>query len=314
MRKATTTVPALAQGADDVLVVAVVEDDPNHALLATEALEERGHRVVVFGSARDALSAHRTGAWDAVVIDYRLPDMTGLEALDRFLAKPTAPPIVMVTASGNEAVAVSAMKKGAKDYVVKTGAHGVDLARSVELAVAKQRLHDLLASQQREIERRAATDGLTGLLNRHSLDDELEQAAARAAQRGEPYTVAMLDVDCFKQINDDYGHAAGDAVLIEVANALRRCTRKRDLLARYGGDEFVIVMPGADRSACLSVIARIREALRSDQACLPGMPSTSVSIGVADSSTGDGRPESVLSEADRAMYAEKASAHQDRGD
>jgi diguanylate cyclase (GGDEF)-like protein len=313
MRETITTAAAPHRGADDVLVIAIVEDDPNHALLASEALEERGHRVVVFARAQEALAAHHPGAWDAVVIDYRLPDMTGLEALDCFLAMPTAPPIVMATASGNETVAVSAMKKGARDYVVKTGTHGIELARSVELAVAKQRLHELLATQQREIERRAATDGLTGLLNRHSLDDELARAAERAAQRGEPYTVAMLDVDCFKQINDEYGHAAGDAVLVEVANALRRCTRKRDLLARYGGDEFVIVMPGADRTTCLSVIGRIRDALRSDQACLPGMPFTSVSIGIADSTTGEGRPDRVLSEADRAMYAEKASARQSHG-
>src|SRR5574340_261492 len=190
MRKTQGTSTAPTRGADDVLVIAVIEDDPDHALLAAEALEERGHQVVVFTRASDALAAQESANWDAVVIDYRLPDMTGLEALDSFLAVPTAPPIVMATASGSEAVAVSAMKKGAKDYVVKTGLHGVELARSVEVAVAKQRLHDLRASQQREIERRATTDALTGLLNRHSLTDELEQAAERAARKREPYTVA----------------------------------------------------------------------------------------------------------------------------
>jgi two-component system cell cycle response regulator len=289
----------------DALTIALVEDDPDHALLALEALEERGHRVVLYRCAGDALAAYRPRAWDAIILDYRLPDMSGLEALDRFLSKPEPPPVVMITASGSEEIAVAAMKRGAKDYVVKTGTHGMDLARAVELAAAKQRMQDVVSLHQRELERRANTDALTGLLNRHRLADELSIAALRAALRGDRYAIAMLDIDGFKHINDTCGHAAGDMLLAEFAALLRSCTRKEDLLARYGGDEFVVVMPGVDERSCLTVIERIRAALGDFEAARRLHCAISVSIGIADCSAGD--PEDVLAAADSAMYRNKAA-------
>jgi diguanylate cyclase (GGDEF)-like protein len=284
----------------------VVEDNPDHALLASDALEERGHRVIVFATAGEALAAYRPHAWDVVALDYRLPDMNGLQALERMLTMPATPPVVMVTASGGETIAVAALKKGARDYVVKTGTHGPDLVRAVELAVAEHRMQQMLALHRREVERRASTDALTGMLNRHRLSDELTATALRAAEGGDPYAVIMLDVNNFKRVNDTYGHAAGDVLLAAFADLLRRCTRKQDLLARYGGDEFVIVMPGLDQDTCQPVIARLTEALQSLRVPLcPDFP-ISVGIGAADSSAGD--PSEVLAAADRAMYRSKAEA------
>ncbi len=286
--------------------MALIEDDPDHALLAAEALEERGHRVVVFGSAGQAIASYEPHKWDAVALDYHLPDMNGLEALDRLLAMPASPPVVMVTASGDEAVAVTALKKGARDYVVKNGTHGHNLARAVELAVVEHQMQDMLAFHRREIERRASTDALTGLLNRHRLADDLAAVAARAAAVGEPYAVIMLDVNDFKRVNDICGHPAGDALLGELADLLRRCTRKEDLVARFGGDEFVIVMPGLDLPTCNVAIARITQALESLHVpCCPEM-AVSVAIGIADWTAGD--PADVLNAADRAMYQSKARA------
>ncbi len=294
------------RGTSDRLLVAVVEDDPDHALLAAEALEERGHRTVSFSRAADALAAHRPREWDAVVLDYRLPDMSGLEVLDRLLSSADPPPVVMATASGNEELAVAAMKRGAADYVVKTGTHGVDLAHAVELAAVKQRLQRAVVLYQQELERRANTDALTGLINRYRLTDELRSAATRAVQDREPYAVAMLDIDGFKHINDSRGHAAGDALLVDFANLLRRHTRKQDILARYGGDEFVIVLPGCDQDSCQPVLSRIREAI-ADLHAGHSQTSNSASIGVADSSAGD--PEDVLMAADRAMYRDKGGPY-----
>jgi len=286
--------------------VAVIEDDPDHALLASEALEERGHRVVLFATAGEALAAYRPYAWDVVALDYRLPDMDGLQALERLQAMPAAPPVVMVTASGGERLAVAALKRGARDYVIKTGTHGQDLARACALAVVEHQMQQALALHRQEIERRASTDALTGMLNRHRLADELRVTALRAAERAEPYTVIMLDLNKFKRVNDTYGHAAGDELLAAFADLLRHCTRRGDLLARYGGDEFVIVMPGLDQDACQPVIARITEELQSLRVppCL-SFP-ISVAIGAADWSAGD--PSEVLEAADRAMYRSKEEA------
>jgi len=289
-----------AQGS---LVVALVEDNPDHALLAIEALEERGHQVFHYHRAQDALAGLRESGCDAIILDYRLPDMSGLDALAQFLALPDDPPVVMITAGGSEAVAVSALKKGASDYVVKTGTHGPELARAVELAVAKRRIEKVVVLHRRELERRANTDALTGLFNRHRLEDELSVAALRAIQRNEAYAVAVVDIDHFKHINDTRGHDAGDAVLVEFANMLRACVREKDILARYGGDEFVIIMPGASASTRSRFMQRLQSALNDSVLARKMDFPLSASVGMADWSAGG--PDEVLQAADRAMYASR---------
>ncbi|MDH4179602.1 MAG: diguanylate cyclase [Armatimonadota bacterium] len=295
--------PERLQRTPGPLTVAVIEDDPDHALLASEALEERGHRVILFGTAGAAFDAYRPRVWDVIVLDYRLPDMNGLQALERLLAMPGTPPVVMVTASGGETIAVAALKKGARDYVVKTGTHGQDLAQAAEMAVVEHHIQQMLAIRRREIERRATTDALTGLLNRHRLADELRATALRAVERGEPYAVVMLDLNDFKRVNDTYGHAAGDLLLAAFADLLRRCTREGDVLARYGGDEFVIVMPGLNRDTCQPVISRITEALQPLH--VPSYPDLQISVATGASDCSAGSPSEVLAAADRAMYRSK---------
>jgi diguanylate cyclase (GGDEF)-like protein len=287
----------------DSLTVALVEDNPDHALLAAEALEERGHRVVHFQKPDEVVAACRTRRWDAMILDYVLPDHSGLELLQQIAELPDAPPVVMITASGSESVAVAALKKGASDYVVKTGRHGPELARAVELAVAKHRIEQMAALYQKELERQANTDALTGLLNRRRLADELSMAALRAAHSGEPYALVMIDIDNFKRINDSCGHSTGDAVLVEFASLLRKCFRDDDIIGRCGGDEFLVVIGGTTRSCRSRVRRRIRTAIADSHMLGRLDPPLLVSIGVADSCVGSS--EEVLKAADRAMYTNK---------
>jgi diguanylate cyclase (GGDEF)-like protein len=292
------------KGAEGPLRVAVVEDDPDHALLASEALEESGHRVVHFATGGEALAAYRPGAWDVVTLDYRLPDMNGLQVLKRIQAMPAAPPVVMVTAGGDEMVAVGALKQGARDYVVKTGEHGTDLVRAVELAVAEHRMQQTLVLHRLDVERRANTDALTGALNRHRLAEELAGVAGRSTETGEPYAVVLVDINKFKRVNDTYGHAAGDAMLAALADLLRRCIRKEDVLARYGGDEFVMIMPGLDRETCQQAVVRITSQLEFLR--IADCPELRVSVAIGSADWSAGEPSEVLAEADRAMYEQKA--------
>lgn len=178
---------------------------------------------------------------------------------------------------------------------------GQDLANQAALAIERARLHAAL-------EERARTDGLTGVLNRGAIQDLLESESHRARRSGLPLAVLLVDLDGFKRVNDQHGHLAGDRVLREVARTLQRAVREGDAVGRYGGDEFLAVLPDADLIGATVVADRIRWQMASSRVPLDGtaesLPIT-LSLGQAvfphDGSTGD----DLLDAADRSMYAAK---------
>jgi len=158
--------------------------------------------------------------------------------------------------------------------------------------------------QDRRTRHEADHDALTGLANRRALERTLEAALGRASARSRSVGVVMLDLDGFKAINDTHGHAAGDAALREVAGRLRRCVRERDLVARFGGDEFVVVLTDLEgNEAVVSSVERVREAL------LPpfGELELRAAIGVALFPSDGGTAADLLAHADRAMYVDKGA-------
>ncbi len=167
----------------------------------------------------------------------------------------------------------------------------------------------LRVEQDRRTRHEADTDPLTGLANRRALERTLASALARAAARGRTSAVLMLDLDGFKAINDQHGHAAGDAALREVARRLRRCVRERDLVARLGGDEFVVLLTdvggssGAAAEACARVDAALSEPIALEHAEVP----LRAAIGVATFPADGADAPSLLAHADRAMYAAKGA-------
>ena len=158
---------------------------------------------------------------------------------------------------------------------------------------------------EHELERRAIHDGLTDLPNRTLFIDRLDRALAMAEREHGDVTVLFLDLDDFKRINDTAGHAAGDEVLREVAARLSGAVRIGDTVSRFGGDEFVILLPGADEAVVTSIVARVQFALDSPMAIGNGMYRVTASIGVATNGPG-ATPEEILQDADTAMYVSKA--------
>jgi len=149
-------------------------------------------------------------------------------------------------------------------------------------------------------------DPLTGLPNRHLLHDRLDQGVMRATREGTQVALLLLDLDRFKQVNDDLGHAAGDALLCEVAERLLRCTRGADTVCRHGGDEFIVMLPG------VTSVEEVESVAQKIRACLD-LPFTvdgrlvriGVSVGVAMLRPGDAGIERLFRDADRAMYRAK---------
>jgi len=148
----------------------------------------------------------------------------------------------------------------------------------------------------------AITDGLTGLYNHRHLHESLSEHVSRAMADGAPLSVLFCDLDLFKDYNDRYGHAAGDAALRATARVIESCTRRADLAARYGGEEFVVLLPGASRVEALAIAGRIRAAIADRYAQDGGL---TISIGVATLPEDAGDKEALLEAADRAMYEAK---------
>jgi diguanylate cyclase (GGDEF)-like protein len=156
--------------------------------------------------------------------------------------------------------------------------------------------------QKRHLEQLATVDELTGLRNRRWLDDAFDRQLARAVRTGQPMSVMMIDVDHFKQLNDEQGHAYGDAVLRRVAQTLAGGLRPQDLAARYGGEEFAVLLPGIGQENAVAIAERLREAVQADGNAA-GQPVT-VSIGIA-SRSGDQPLTALLERADEALYRAK---------
>jgi diguanylate cyclase (GGDEF)-like protein len=171
-----------------------------------------------------------------------------------------------------------------------------------------KRLQDELEEKNRELERLSISDGLTGLFNHRHIHQELWEEFERVQRTEEPLAVAMLDLDHFKQVNDTYGHQAGDAVLQEVAAILRETAREIDKLGRYGGEEFMALLPDSDLDAATVFAERVREAVEgyAFDVGLPEPIRLTVSAGVATYPNAQiENPDQLVDWADRALYAAK---------
>jgi len=224
------------------------------------------------------------------------------------------PPLVREAASGfNRHVEQLSYDELMQD----ANARLVDLNNNFQVAI--RRLESLLAEKEaltakleeanRQLERHAATDGLTGLLNHRAFQEALHRDLHRISRSGVPLSIVMLDVDHFKSVNDTHGHQAGDLVLNRVAELIVASTREGDVPARYGGEEFAVILPGTCKTDALLVASRIRERLETASIKVAGsVVEITASFGV---STVDGRDshmlaEEVIAAADRAMYKAKA--------
>lgn len=191
----------------------------------------------------------------------------------------------------------------AVDYVLPLDCDDDRLRTAVELLAKLAALRGALAAtdrRQAELAKLAATDPLTGLANRRTWDAELERLVRETASRGEPLTLAIVDLDGFKAVNDRHGHTVGDAVLRATADGLRRAVRRGDLAARIGGDEFGLLLPGLSDAQAAAVVERIRRQVTNTIAAA-ALPSTTCSIGYAVGPIAETGPEGLYAAACAAL-------------
>jgi len=271
---------------------------------------EAGMSVIEACSGAEALDFLATDRPDLVVLGRTLPDMDGLDLLPRFKSgELDFVPVLVASHRGETAERVRGLQLGADDYIPRPCDPAEFLARAKALLRTKQ-AHDRIRKLQITLEQMVVSDPLTGLHNRRYLMDRMLQEMTRSDRHGEPLAFAMIDLDAFKPINDQFGHVLGDKVLRAVGSAISKSVRVSDIAARYGGDEFAVILPqtpaeGAMR-VCERLLRNISEIVLQDETGRTFR--ITASLGLAYYPADDVEtPEDLVHSADGALYGAKRS-------
>ncbi|WP_442543445.1 GGDEF domain-containing response regulator [Arthrobacter sp. KN11-1C] len=291
--------------------VLVADDDFGSRLVAKAAVEQSGHECIVAADGSSAWELYRQHRPQVVVTDLMMPGLNGLELCRaiRSAEEDSYTYLVLVTSKDAREDVVAGMHAGADDYVAKP----LDpFALHTRLLVAQRvtSLHTDLARYRAALAEQARTDPLTKLHNRLKLSEDLEQLHHRSARYGTDYSLAICDVDNFKRYNDLYGHQAGDLALQSVAASLAAQGRESDGIYRFGGEEFLFLLPGQTVSGAEARLSRALEAVRGLGIAHSGNPSGTLTLSAGLSAfVPDHRvsSERLLKEADMALYAAKSA-------
>ncbi|MDQ0211702.1 diguanylate cyclase response regulator [Arthrobacter sp. SRS-W-1-2016] len=291
--------------------VLVADDDYGSRLVAKAAVEQSGHECIVAADGSSAWELYRQHRPQVVVTDLMMPGLNGLELCRaiRSAEEDSYTYLVLVTSKDAREDVVAGMHAGADDYVAKP----LDpFALHTRLLVAQRvtSLHTDLARYRAALAEQARTDPLTKLHNRLKLSEDLERLHDRSARYGTDYSLAICDVDNFKRYNDLYGHQAGDLALQSVAASLAAQGRESDGIYRFGGEEFLFLLPGQTVSGAEARLARALEAVRGLGIAHSGNPSGTLTLSAGLSAfVPDHRvsSERLLKEADMALYTAKSA-------
>jgi two-component system cell cycle response regulator len=245
--------------------------------------------------------------FDIIFMEHVLPDGDGLDFMRRNRKKDLEIPVVVITGQGNEMIASQVIQNGAYDYLPKDLVTRESLTRSIGKALKKFRLKKAITMAQKKMAEMSTKDALTGLYNRRYFTEALERELARANRYRSEVVLCMLDLDHFKTVNDTYGHPAGDAVLSELGGMLKEYIRESDLLCRYGGEEFAIILTNTEPEKARVVCERFREMVAWHEFSYNGFSfHVTVSIGIASyDSTSNPSVLELIELADKALYRAK---------
>ena len=294
--------------ADSPARVLVVEKSRFTTQRLSEYLAEADHEVVCAETGERALELGRAQQFDLVIVGIDLGGEDGLRLCSQFRSQEETRhlPLLLLLEDMDLPRLAKGLDLGVTDYLVKPLDRGELLAR-VRTQVRRRRYHDRLRERIQTSMSMAFTDSLTGLYNRRYLMTHLDRKLMGIAETGKPVSVMLFDVDHFKAVNDTHGHGVGDDVLVKLAEVASDNLRSVDLVARLGGEEFVVVMPESNAATAMQVAERLCAQVAESSIDLPdGTPiSVTISIGVATSETADEMADDLLERADAALYTAK---------
>ena len=298
---------AIAETGKQGRILIVDDRAPSYErIVATLSVE---HTVDVETDPSEALFHAAEGRYDLAIISLGLQNFDGLRLCSqlRSLERTRNLPILAIAEADNNARLARGLEIGVNDYLIRPIDKNELLARARTQIKKKRYAERLRDNVQASIEM-AITDALTGLFNRRYMETHLATLVEQAANRGKPIAVLVLDIDYFKSINDGYGHDAGDDVLREFSLRVRKSIRNIDLACRYGGEEFVIVMPETDMAVATMVAERLRRLIANEPFAIQQGArhiEVTISIGIATLSNHEDTAATILKRADQALYRAK---------
>lgn len=309
--------------------VLVVDDEETIVTVVRGVLEQSGYTTVAALSAEVALEIFAINRVDMVITDIRMGGMDGFELMRRLKLLDKNLNVIVLTGFDSYDTVLKALQFGAYDYLQKPISNHASLVAAVDRACSSSRLlreneqlikelennqarlskaNDALLAANHQLQKMASTDTLTLLYNRRHFDQVIKREVDRRNRYSLPLSVVMIDIDHFKLINDTHGHEAGDKALRRVASVITECARNADIVARFGGEEFVVVLPQTDPDSAAVFAERTRAALESEQLVIDGNEiALTMSLGVAGilATGGITDTEKMMKTADKAMYEAK---------
>jgi len=297
--------PAPPSGPPNVLIA---DDDAVSREYVAGLLREHGMRVETVDEGQKAVAKARDQDLDLVLLDIIMPGLDGLDCcrLIKSVRQDSFLPVILLTARNDTESRVSGLRIGADDYVCKPFDERELLARVSNMLRIK-RMHDQISEARSRLAQLAIRDELTGVFNYRYLHERMNEEFKRAERYREPLACIMVDIDHFKRVNDRFGHDAGDSVLREVAHRLRKAVREIDVVTRYGGEEFLLVLPSTNFAGALAVADRVWRSIGSEPfAMSKHQERVTGSLGVAVFPSRDIKSkDELLKAADRALYQAK---------
>jgi len=295
--------------------ILIIDDNKHHAELAAKRLEQEGWKVTITD---DPKIDETLLKYHFILLDYSMPRQTGIDILKQLKERDIRIPVILMTGHGNELIASEAIKLGAYDYLIKdTKLIYLDRLPSVvreakskhELIETNRFLIQELRRTNDRLQRLTLIDEMTGIYNYRFLSRQLSTEIKRATRYDKALCVCLIDIDFFKQINDQFGHPSGDLALKTVATILNETVRSVDFVGRYAGDEFLIIFPDTDLNDAQRLCERLVDRVYKNPILIGSKRvSISLSVGCADyDSQTRNTADSLVEAADRCLYAAKSS-------
>ncbi len=287
--------------------VLIADDDPVSRRILSKIVEDMGLEFETASDGEEASEKLRDGGFHLAVLDWMMPGRDGVDICREMMESDEGRLVYIIMMSSKEGSEdiTEALRAGASDYIVKHN-DPLEVRARIGVGLRTARLEHELAELNERLRYLVRTDSLTGLLNHAAILSELASELERGRRESVPTGVLMLDLDHFKAVNDTYGHQVGDSVLDRFARLLERNCRPYDRVGRYGGEEFLVVLPGSGLSDCIAIGERLRLQISemSLEDVIPGL-SVTCSGGACASSSSLQHSASLVAAADAALYRAK---------